>query len=88
MAGNGLEVRRLSGSIGAEILGIDLASESGDNVIGQIRQVWLEHNVGAIEAGRNPRFLTASCGRRSQSNTSDPHCDEHVTGSRATRARR
>jgi taurine dioxygenase len=38
-------VRPLSGSIGAEILGIDLASEPGDNVIGEIRQVWLEHNV-------------------------------------------
>ena len=45
MAGSGFEVRRLSGSIGAEILGIDLASEPGDNVIGEIRQVWLEHNV-------------------------------------------
>ena len=45
MAGNGFEVRRLSGAIGAEILGIDLASEPGDNVIGEIRQVWLEHGV-------------------------------------------
>ena len=45
MAGSGFEVRRLSGSIGAEILGIDLASEPGDNAIGEIRQVWLEHNV-------------------------------------------
>ena len=40
MAGNGFEVRRLSGS-----LGIDLASETGDNVIGEIHQIWLEHNV-------------------------------------------
>ena len=39
-----IEVRRLSGSIGAEILGIDLASYA-DNAIGEIRQVWLEHNV-------------------------------------------
>jgi taurine dioxygenase len=45
MATNGFEVRRLSGSIGAEIFGVDLSSESGDNVIGDIRQVWLEHNV-------------------------------------------
>jgi alpha-ketoglutarate-dependent taurine dioxygenase len=45
MAGNDFEVRRLAGSIGAEILGIDLASEPGDNAIGEIRQVWLEHNV-------------------------------------------
>ena len=45
MAGNEFQVRRLSGSIGAEILDIDLACEPGDNVIGEIRQVWLEHNV-------------------------------------------
>ena len=45
MAGSGFGVRRLSGSIGAEILGIDLASEPGDNAIGEIRQAWLEHNV-------------------------------------------
>ena len=45
MAGNGFEVRRLSGSIGAEILGIDLTIEPGDNAIGEIRRAWLEHNV-------------------------------------------
>ena len=45
MAGNGFEVRRLSGSIGAEILGIDLTIEPGDNAIGEIRQAWLEHSV-------------------------------------------
>jgi hypothetical protein len=45
MPAKGFEVRRLSGSIGAEILGIDLASEPGDNVIAEIRQIWLEHNV-------------------------------------------
>ena len=45
MAGNEFQVRRLSGSIGAEILDIDLACEPGDDVIGEIRQVWLEHNV-------------------------------------------
>jgi len=33
-------VRRLSGSIGAEILGIDLAAEPGYNVIAEIRQIW------------------------------------------------
>jgi hypothetical protein len=32
-------VRRLSGSIGAEILGIDLAAEPGHNVIAEIRQI-------------------------------------------------
>jgi len=33
-------VRRLSGSIGAEILDIDLAAEPGYNVIAEIRQIW------------------------------------------------
>jgi alpha-ketoglutarate-dependent taurine dioxygenase len=45
MATNGFEVRPLSGSIGAEILGIDLAAEPGHNVIAAIRQVWLDHGV-------------------------------------------
>jgi hypothetical protein len=33
-------VRRLSGSIGAEILGIDLAAEPRRNVIAEIHQIW------------------------------------------------
>ena len=45
MAGEGFQVRRLSGSIGAEILGIDLASEACDDAISEIRKIWLEHNV-------------------------------------------
>jgi taurine dioxygenase len=42
---NSFEVRRLSGSIGAEILDIDLAADPGHNVIAAIRQVWLDHGV-------------------------------------------
>jgi alpha-ketoglutarate-dependent taurine dioxygenase len=45
MAKNALEVRPLSGAIGAEILGIDLVAEPGHNVIAAIRQIWLEHGV-------------------------------------------
>ena len=45
MGSNGLEVRPISGSIGAELLGIDLADEPGHNVIAAIRQAWLEHGV-------------------------------------------
>jgi hypothetical protein len=33
-------VWRLSGSIGAEILGIDLAAEPGHNVVAEIRRIW------------------------------------------------
>ena len=45
MAANGFEVRPLSGSIGAEILGIDLGADPGHNAITAIRQTWLEHGV-------------------------------------------
>jgi taurine dioxygenase len=45
MAKNGFNVRRLSGAVGAEILGVDLGAEPGHNTIAAIRQVWLEHGV-------------------------------------------
>ncbi|MGH6682692.1 MAG: TauD/TfdA dioxygenase family protein [Pseudolabrys sp.] len=45
MAMNGFEVKPLSGSIGAEISGVDLGSEPGHNVIAAIRQIWLDHGV-------------------------------------------
>ncbi len=45
MTANGFEVRRLSGSVGAEILGVNLAADPGHNTIAAIRQVWLEHGV-------------------------------------------
>jgi taurine dioxygenase len=45
MARADFQVRRLSGSIGAEISGVDLASETSDAAISEIRKIWLEHNV-------------------------------------------
>lgn len=45
MGDNGFEIRPISGSIGAEISGIDLADAPGDNVIAAIRQAWLDHGV-------------------------------------------
>jgi len=42
---NGFEIRPISGSIGAELLRVDLAAEPGHNVIAAIRQAWLEHGV-------------------------------------------
>jgi taurine dioxygenase len=39
------EIRPLSGAIGAEILGIDLADPLDDATVSSIRQVWLKHLV-------------------------------------------
>jgi alpha-ketoglutarate-dependent taurine dioxygenase len=45
MATNTLDIRPLSGAIGAEILGIDLGAEASDETIAAIRAAWLEHLV-------------------------------------------
>jgi len=45
MATNTLDIRPLSGAIGAEILGIDLAHDVSDETIAAIRAAWLEHLV-------------------------------------------
>jgi hypothetical protein len=82
MAGNDFEVRRLSGSIGAEILRIDLASEPGDNAIGEIRQVWLEHNVIFFRDQDLPpaKFLAfATPHARLRPDPSEPKCSLSAT---------
>jgi taurine dioxygenase len=40
-----MEVRRLSGALGAEILGVDLASKLSAEAVAQIRRAFLEHLV-------------------------------------------
>jgi taurine dioxygenase len=45
MATNALDIRPLSGALGAEILGIDLAHDLGDDTVAAIRAAWLEHLV-------------------------------------------
>src|SRR5947208_3833049 len=45
MATNTLDIRPLSGAIGAEILGIDLAHEVSGETVAAIRAAWLEHLV-------------------------------------------
>jgi alpha-ketoglutarate-dependent taurine dioxygenase len=40
-----IDVRGLSGNIGAEITGVDTGTGLGDDVIAQIRQALLEHKV-------------------------------------------
>ena len=41
----GVDVRPLSGSIGAEVRGIDISNDLDDEVIASIRAAWLEHLV-------------------------------------------
>src|SRR5882757_1054728 len=45
MARKRLDIRPLSGAIGAEIAGIDLARELDADTVAAIRQVWLDHLV-------------------------------------------
>ena len=45
MKANTLDIRPLSGAIGAEILGVDLARDVSDSTIAAIRAAWLEHCV-------------------------------------------
>jgi taurine dioxygenase len=45
MTANTLDIRPLSGTLGAEILGIDLAHEVSEETIAAIRAAWLEHLV-------------------------------------------
>jgi taurine dioxygenase len=45
MGTNALDIRPLSGALGAEILGIDLAHDVSDDTIAAIRAAWLEHLV-------------------------------------------
>lgn len=44
MTANGLRVQPLSGALGAEVSGVDLAA-AGDNTIAEIRKIWLDHGV-------------------------------------------
>jgi len=45
MGTNALDIRPLSGALGAEILGIDLSHDLGDDTVAAIRAAWLEHLV-------------------------------------------
>jgi len=43
-AGN-IEIRRLSGALGAEILGIDLAKDISDDVFHKVKQAYYDNGV-------------------------------------------
>lgn len=39
------KVQRLSGALGAEVLGLDLAAPLPDDLVAELRRLWLEHGV-------------------------------------------
>jgi taurine dioxygenase len=45
MGRSAIEVRRIAGAIGAEILGVDLSKDLDEATVAGIRQAWLEHCV-------------------------------------------
>ena len=45
VAADTLEIRRLSGALGAEITGVNLAHDLADATIARIRQAFVEHQV-------------------------------------------
>jgi len=45
MSARNLDIRRLSGALGAEIIGLDLARQRDRATVAAIRKVWLEHQV-------------------------------------------
>jgi taurine dioxygenase len=45
MGTNALDIRPLSGALGAEVLGVDLAHDVSDDTIAAIRAAWLDHLV-------------------------------------------
>ncbi len=63
MASNALDIRPLSGALGAEILGIDLAHDLSDETVAAIRAAWLEHLVIFFREQRlDPaQFLRVAC---------------------------
>ncbi len=44
-ASRAIRVEPIAGALGAEITGVDLASDLGDDVVAEIRQAWLQHLV-------------------------------------------
>jgi taurine dioxygenase len=45
MPSNTLDIRPVAGALGAEILGIDLSHDLGDDSVAAIREAWLKHLV-------------------------------------------
>ncbi len=58
----GVEVRPFSGSIGAEVRGVDVSRDLDDDLIAAIRAAWLEHLVLFFP----DQELTPSASRRSR----------------------
>jgi len=61
-----ITVSPIAGALGAEIGGVDLASDLSDDTVAEIRQAWLEQGVSAradfpsISTMRSPEAMPAS----------------------------
>ena len=64
MKANTLDIRPLSGALGAEILGVDLANDLSDATVAAIRAAWLEHCVVFFrEQSLTPEQFLRAAGR-------------------------
>jgi taurine dioxygenase len=70
MGTDALDIRPLSGALGAEILGIDLSHDLGDETVAAIRAAWLEHLVVFFRAQTLARrsFCSSQAASASRSN--------------------
>lgn len=77
----GLEIRELSGSIGAEIRGVDLSVELDPDTIAAIRRVWLERRVvifpGQFVTPAEHKRFAASFGELTPAHPVVPGIDGH-----------
>jgi taurine dioxygenase len=64
MRRNSLRINPLAGAIGAEISGVDLAGELGDDTIAAIRRAWLDHLVVFFRGQTLPPLRLLAFARR------------------------
>ena len=71
MGCNSLRIHPLAGAIGAEVSGVDLADEPGDDTIALIRRAWLDHLVVFFRGQTLPpaRFLALAGASANRSST-------------------
>jgi taurine dioxygenase len=62
--GNGLQIKRIAGALGAELSGVDLSGDLSDETIAQIRAAFVEHQVIFFRDQKLTPEQQAAFGRR------------------------